>query len=78
MRDARYPDFRVPSRDYLDAGATYEFEDGWLEGLVATLGVENLLDESPPIFPSYSQSNTEPALYDVLGQRYFLSLRYRF
>jgi len=78
MRDARYPDFRVPSRDYLDAGVTYEFEDGWLEGLVATLGVENLLDESPPIFPSYSQSNTEPALYDVLGQRYFVSLRYRF
>jgi outer membrane receptor protein involved in Fe transport len=78
MRDARYPDFRVPSRDYVDAGATYEFDDGWLEGLVATIGVENLFDESPPIFPSYSQSNTEPALYDVLGQRYFVSLRYRF
>jgi len=28
MRDARYHDFRVPSRDYLDAGATYEFDDG--------------------------------------------------
>ncbi len=78
MRDARYPDFRVPSRDYLDAGATYEFDDGWLEGLTATVGIENLLDESPPIFPSYSQSNTEPALYDVLGQRYFVSLRYTF
>jgi len=78
MRDARYANFRVPSRDYVDAGATYEFDDGWLEGLTATLGVENLLDEAPPIFPSYSQSNTEPALYDVLGQRYFVSLRYRF
>jgi outer membrane receptor protein involved in Fe transport len=78
MHDARYPDFRVPGRDYVDAGATYAFEYGWLDGLAATAGVENLFDEQPPVFPSYSQANTEPAMYDVLGRRFFVSLRYRF
>ncbi len=78
MHDARYPDFRVPSRDYVDAGATYAFDSGWLSGLVATAGIENLMDRQPPIFPSYSQANTEPSQYDVLGRRYFVSLRYHF
>jgi outer membrane receptor protein involved in Fe transport len=78
MQDARYPDFVVPSRDYLDAGVTYSFDAGLLHGVVATAGVENLLDEQPPIFPSYSQANSDPVQYDVLGRRYFVSLRYRF
>jgi len=78
MRDAEYRDFRVPSRDYFDAGVSYAFEAGALQGLSLTLGLENLTDETPPLFPSYSQANTDPALYDVLGRRWFVSLRYRF
>ena len=78
MRDAEYRDFRVPARDYFDVGASYAFESGALEGLDATVGIENLLDEQPPVFPSYSQANTDPSLYDVLGRRWFVSLRYQF
>ena len=77
MRDAEYRDFRVPARDYFDAGVTATFDSGALAGLAATAGVENLLDEEPPLFPSYSQANTDPSQYDVLGRRYFLNLRYR-
>jgi len=78
MRDAEYADFRVPARDNFDVGANHAFESGALEGLDATVGIENLFDEQPPVFPSYSQANTDPSLYDVLGRRWFFSLRYRF
>jgi outer membrane receptor protein involved in Fe transport len=78
MRDAEYRDFGVPARDYFDAGVTATFDSGALAGLAATAGVENLLDEEPPLFPSYPQANTDPSQYDVLGRRYFVNLRYRF
>ena len=78
MRDARYPDFRVPSYDYFDAGASYAIAEGMLAGLTVTAGIENVANEEPPLFPSYSQANTDPSQYDVLGRRYFVSLRYRF
>jgi outer membrane receptor protein involved in Fe transport len=78
MRDARYRDFRVPTHDYFDVGASYQFEAGWLRGLGVTVGIENLFDEEPPLFPSYAQANTDPSQYDVLGRRYFVSARYRF
>lgn len=78
MRDARYPDFRVPAYDYFDAGASYAVAGGLLSGLSVTVGVENVADEEPPLFPSYPQANTDPSQYDVLGRRYFLSLAFRF
>ncbi len=78
MRDAEYRDFRVPSYDYFDVGASYAVDAGMLSGLTATAGVENLGDQDPPLFPSYPQANTDPSQYDVLGRRYFVSLRYRF
>ena len=78
MRDARYRDFRVPTHDYFDVGASYAFDTGWLRGLSVTAGIENLFDEEPPLFPSYPQANTDPSQYDVLGRRYFVSARYRF
>jgi outer membrane receptor protein involved in Fe transport len=78
MQDARYRDFRVPTHDYFAVGASYQFDAGWLSGLGVTAGVENLFDEEPPLFPSYSQANTDPSQYDVLGRRYFVSARYRF
>jgi outer membrane receptor protein involved in Fe transport len=78
MSDAEYRDFRVPSYDYFDVGASCSFAAGPVQGLSATLGIENLGDAEPPLFPSYPQANTDPAQYDVLGRRYFVSLRYRF
>jgi iron complex outermembrane receptor protein len=42
------------------------------------VGLENVADEDPPIIPSWNQANTEASQYDVLGRRYFVSLRYSF
>jgi outer membrane receptor protein involved in Fe transport len=41
-------------------------------------GVNNLTDKQPPLFTSYSNSNTDPSTYDVLGRRYFVGLTARF
>jgi iron complex outermembrane receptor protein len=78
MKDAIEPEFRIPHYDYFDLGGSYDFEEGALAGLEFRAGVENATDEDPPIFPSYSQSNTDPSQYDVLGRRYYMSLRYSF
>ena len=71
-------DYEVDSRDYLDLYLAYAFDAGALDGLTLGLGVENLLDEDPPLVPTQVQANTDPSQYDVLGRRYYLSLRYRF
>ncbi len=68
------PEFRVPRVDYFDLNASYAFSAGLLAGLELSVGVENLTDEDPPTFPSSFGS----AQYDVLGRRYFASLRYYF
>ena len=78
MRDARYPDFRVPARNYLDLGGSIDVQSGMLRGLTASIGVDNATDADPPIFPSYSQANTDTSTYEVLGRRYYLDLGYRF
>jgi len=72
------PAFEVPQVDYLDLSADYEFASGFLDGLRIGIGVENVTDEDPPIFPSYIQANTDPSQYDVFGRRYYASLRYAF
>jgi outer membrane receptor protein involved in Fe transport len=72
------PEFEVPQVDYFDLSADYEFASGFLDGLRVGVGVENLTDEDPPIFPSYINANTEPSQYDLLGRRYYASLRYSF
>ena len=78
MKDATYRDFRVPSRNYLAIGGSVAFKSGQLEGLTASIGVDNVTDTDPPLFPSYSQANTDPSAYDVLGRRYYMSLGYKF
>ena len=72
------PVFRVPHVDYFDLDAGYEFSAGLLEGLELRVGIENLTDEDPPIFPSTPGPNTDSSQYDVLGRRYYASLRYSF
>jgi iron complex outermembrane recepter protein len=78
MDDGRVPEFKVPSRTYLDLFARYDFGPGLLDGLRLGLGIENLGDRAPPIFPSSTAANTEPQQYDVLGRRYFVTLNYRY
>jgi len=77
MRDAQFPDFRIPSRDYLDLWVGYRFPPLAYGDLTLRAGAENVLDTEPPIFPSYVQANTDPSLYDTLGRRYYLRLNYR-
>ncbi len=72
------PMFRIPSRDYFDLNASYEFAAGMLGGLRLGVGVENLTDADPPIFPSAQGANTDPSQYDVFGRRYYVNLRYSF
>jgi outer membrane receptor protein involved in Fe transport len=77
-RDVEYRDFDVPAHDNVDVGASYAFGDGPLRGLSARVGVDNVFDKTPPIFPNWQQANTDPALYDVLGRRTYLRLQYAF
>lgn len=79
MHSRVFPDTpRIDGYDVFDLYARYEFGAGLLAGLTLRLGIENLTDEEPPLFPGYVQANTDPSQYDVLGRRYFASLSYRF
>jgi outer membrane receptor protein involved in Fe transport len=77
-RDVIYPDFSVPSVQYVDIAGGYAFTGGALEGLSIRGGIDNVFDEQPPLFPSWQQANTDPSQYDVLGRSYYLQLRYQF
>jgi len=78
MRDVRVRDFEVPSYDTVALGASYQFGTGTLHGLAARVGVDNVFDQEPPIFPSWQQANTDPTQYDVLGRRWYFGLSYKF
>ncbi|MGH8193045.1 MAG: TonB-dependent receptor domain-containing protein, partial [Woeseiaceae bacterium] len=77
MNDLSFPDFKLDAVEYLDLTLGYSFSNR-LEGLGLRAGVTNLTDEDPVIYPSQQQSNTDPATYDVLGRRYFVSATYAF
>jgi iron complex outermembrane receptor protein len=72
------PLFQVPSVSYFDLDASYEVSSGPLEGLRFGIGIENLTEKDPPIFPSHVHANTDASQYDVLGRRYHATLRYSF
>jgi iron complex outermembrane receptor protein len=71
------PRFQIPSVNYFDLDASYDVS-GPLDGVRLGVGVENLTDKDPPIFPTSVQANTDPSQYDVLGRRYYVSLNYSF
>ena len=71
-------DYKVPHRDYFDIDAGYRFSGGWLDGVTIRAGVENLTDEQPPIFPQWSNANTDPSQFDVLGRRYYVTMAVQF
>ncbi|MDJ0908864.1 MAG: TonB-dependent receptor [Woeseiaceae bacterium] len=60
---------KIDSQAYFDASGTYRFSDSY----AVTLGIDNLLDEEPPILgDNQEQANTWPATYDVFGRTFFL------
>lgn len=77
MSDFAVPAFTLEAVEYYDVTFGYTFSDT-LEGLRLRAGVNNLTDEEPIIYPSSQQSNTDPAAYDILGRRYFVSATYSF
>ena len=52
------------------------FKAGPFDGLCLRAGVTSVLNQDPPIFPSYQQANTDPSVYDLLCRRYFVGLNY--
>ena len=46
--------------------------------LRAQVNVENLTDETPPLYTAAVQMNTDPSTFDVLGRRYFLRANVKF
>jgi outer membrane receptor protein involved in Fe transport len=78
MDDYNYQDFKIDSENYFDLNASYTWDEGVFNGVTLRAGVENLGDVQPPFFPSYTQSNTDPSQYDILGRRYFVGVNYAF
>jgi outer membrane receptor protein involved in Fe transport len=64
----------VPSITYLDANVSWRMD----EMLELRAGIENLTDETPPLYTAGVQMNTDPSTYDVLGRRYFLRANLKF
>lgn len=75
--DESFPNFKLDSVNYFDLTLGYDFQD-MFEGLTARIGLTNVTDEDPIIYPSNQQSNTDPAQYDVLGRRWFANVTYTF
>lgn len=78
--DRSVPTFKLDAVNYLDLTLGYDFSNmsNALRGLRVRGGITNLTDEDPIVYPSQQQANTDPATYDVLGQRWFLNLTYTF
>lgn len=77
---AEWAEPTIDSYNYFDFSAAYTIDETWL----VRLGVENLLDEEPPVVgtdyggTAENSGNTYPATYDVLGRAYFVSLNLMF
>jgi outer membrane receptor protein involved in Fe transport len=65
----------VDDKHYLDLGFAYDFSD-WL---TARFGVNNLLDNDPPMMAdAVWDNNTDAGLFDVFGRSYYLTLSAQF
>jgi outer membrane receptor protein involved in Fe transport len=64
--------------DWFDFAVSYT----WKTGIQATLGVNNIFDEEPPLMPWFSNymgtSFNLYGNYDPLGRRIFASLQFAF
>lgn len=68
-----YPE--LPAQDYLD----FSFTADVLDNVQLYGGVNNLLDNDPPVVGSAQiRANTYPATYDTLGREYFVGINAKF
>jgi iron complex outermembrane receptor protein len=70
----------LPTRQYnlFNLSAGYEFS----RNFSARLGIDNLFDKQPPVVGAQpgvtdGAGNTNPSVYDVLGRRFYLSVKAR-
>ncbi len=64
----------TPAISYFDLSAGWKINDAYeISG-----GVNNLTNKQPPFYTSFSQANTDPATFDVLGRRYYVGFKARF
>jgi outer membrane receptor protein involved in Fe transport len=71
---------QLSEQNYFDLAAVYTFAEKY----TFNFGINNVLDESPPITSSsvagapYGNGNTYPQVYDSLGRYVFLGLTAKF
>ena len=65
---------RIDAKNYFDLG----MEANVSENVSLLAGVINLTAENPPLLESQVDARTDPATYDVIGRRYYISARLRF
>jgi len=64
----------VPATFYVDVFGHYDITDY----LVLRAGVNNVLDQQPRLYNPSQQDGTDPALYDIIGRRYFVGVTAKF
>jgi outer membrane receptor protein involved in Fe transport len=66
----------TPEASYIDVAARWNVTDAF----TLTANIDNVADEYPPLTPEgvFSQANTDPQVYRVLGRTFSISGRYRF
>jgi outer membrane receptor protein involved in Fe transport len=61
----------VPSYNYFDLGLGWEFNDS----ILLRLGINNMLDEDPPLMAdAVNSNNTDTLVFDIFGRSYFASV----
>jgi iron complex outermembrane recepter protein len=67
--------FRLPTGNYFNTSATYDFTDSF----AMTFGIRNVFDRKPPVIGNNDeQANTFPSTYDVFGRSFFANAKVRF
>ncbi len=65
---------RIDVRDYFNLGMEFDLNDN----ASVLAGVMDVTAENPPLLESQVDARTDPATYDVIGRRYYISARLRF
>lgn len=71
-----FPTADTPEASYFDVSTRWNVTDNF----TVTANIDNLMDDYPPQTLSgiFSQANTDPQVYRVLGRTFAVSARYRF
>jgi iron complex outermembrane recepter protein len=78
---------RIEAYSVVDASLGYTFTKNrndtgwrrWVGGLRVTFGVNNIMDDMPPVSPqAYNDSNADVSTYSPIGRLYFLKADYKF